>query len=108
MRMMQFTPMLASTPPVRSRLGLAVVASLLFSAAGVTGAATVNPGQTVTVTPGSTLEGEAFSVNGGALIVQNARTSTITGRYAGSAPASIALQDATVTGGGINLSLIHI
>ncbi|QGL72260.1 autotransporter outer membrane beta-barrel domain-containing protein [Stenotrophomonas maltophilia] len=106
MRMMQFTPMLASTPPVRSRLGLAVVASLLFSAAGVTGAATVNPGQTVTVTPGSTLEGEAFSVNGGALIVQNARTSTITGRYAGSAPASIALQDATVTGGGIN-SLVN-
>ncbi|HEL3211356.1 TPA: autotransporter outer membrane beta-barrel domain-containing protein [Stenotrophomonas maltophilia] len=106
MRMMQFTPMLASTPPVRSRLGLAVVASLLFSAAGATGAATVNPGQTVTVTPGSTLEGEAFSANGGTLIVQNARTSTITGRYAGSAPASIALQNATVTGGGIN-SLVN-
>ena len=91
---------------MRSRLGLAVVASLLFSAAGATGAATVNPGQTVTVTPGSTLEGEAFSVNGGTLIVQNARTSTITGRYAGSAPASIALQNATVTGGGIN-SLVN-
>ena len=82
MRMMQFTPKIASTF-VRSRLGLAVASSLMLATMGTANAVDVGPGQTVTITPGSAFEGQNLSVHGGTANVLGARMGALDSFSAG-------------------------
>ena len=95
MRMMQFTPKFPSTKN-QSDLARAIATALLIATSGAVGAATVNPGQTVTVTSGSPLEGQSFNVNGGTLIVQGATTGRIDAVYSSGRPAQLILTNAVL------------
>ncbi len=95
MRMMQFTPKFPSTKN-QSDLARAIATTLLIATSGAVGAATVNPGQTVTVTSGSPLEGQVFNVNGGTLVVQGATTDRIDAVYSSGRSSQLILTNAVL------------
>nr|ELF4102462.1 autotransporter outer membrane beta-barrel domain-containing protein [Stenotrophomonas maltophilia] len=97
MRMMQLRQNSVHPAPSHcSRLALAVSAALLLTTSAFAGAATVNPGQTLTVTSGSPLEGQSFNVNGGTLVVQGATTNRIDAVYSSGRPAQLILTNAVL------------
>lgn len=97
MRMMQFTPKIASTF-VRSRLSQ-IIATALILAGGASWAQaqSIGPGQTLVITPGSPREGTQVSLAGGTLIVRDANVGRISSAStAGGQPSSIQLYGATL------------